>query len=170
MAPHPGGASCGRRPCPCRTTTTPPPPPPPPDSTPSDPAPQNLAQPILDDISAHKYETPTPIQCQGIPVALSGCDILGCAETGSGKTASFAIPMIQHCLNQPPIRSGDGPLALVLAPTRELAQQIDKEVRGGPGCGRLGCPRASPKGGAPPPSARASAAAWVAASACIARA
>ena len=89
---------------------------------------QNLHQNILDDIAAHKYETPTPIQAQGIPVSLSGRDILGCAETGSGKTASFAIPMIQFCLNQPPLRPGDGPLALVLAPTRELAQQIDKEV------------------------------------------
>lgn len=92
------------------------------------PALQNLAQAILDDIAAHKYDTPTPIQCQGIPVALSGRDILGCAETGSGKTASFAIPMIQHCLNQPSVRAGDGPLALVLAPTRELAQQIEEET------------------------------------------
>ncbi|GBF96354.1 ATP-dependent RNA helicase-like [Raphidocelis subcapitata] len=88
----------------------------------------NLHENILADITAHKYETPTPIQAQGIPVALSGRDILGCAETGSGKTASFAIPMIQFCLNQPPLRPGDGPMGLVLAPTRELAQQIDKEV------------------------------------------
>jgi ATP-dependent RNA helicase DDX5/DBP2 len=89
---------------------------------------QNLHEQILADIAHHKYETPTPIQAQGIPVALSGRDILGCAETGSGKTAGFSIPMIQHCLQQPPLRPGDGPLALVLAPTRELAQQIDKEV------------------------------------------
>lgn len=89
---------------------------------------QNLHQNILTDIASHKYETPTPIQAQGIPIALSGRDILGCAETGSGKTASFAIPMIQHCLNQPPLRPGDGPIGLVLAPTRELAQQIEREV------------------------------------------
>lgn len=89
---------------------------------------QNLHDNIQADISRHKYETPTPIQAQGIPVALSGRDILGCAETGSGKTASFSIPMIQHCLQQQPLRPGDGPMALVLAPTRELAQQIDKEV------------------------------------------
>eukprot|EP00877_Chromochloris_zofingiensis_P000286 jgi/Chrzof1/10258/Cz04g34160.t1 len=89
----------------------------------------NLHPNIIADISHHKYETPTPIQAQGIPVALSGKDILGCAETGSGKTAGFSIPMIQHCLNQPQLRPGDGPLALVLAPTRELAQQIDKEVK-----------------------------------------
>ncbi|GIL78706.1 hypothetical protein Vretimale_397 [Volvox reticuliferus] len=89
----------------------------------------NLHPNILADIIHHKYETPTPIQAQGLPIALSGRDILGCAETGSGKTASFSIPMIQHCLNQPPLRPGDGPMALVLAPTRELAQQIEREVR-----------------------------------------
>ncbi|KAF8067330.1 DEAD-box ATP-dependent RNA helicase 20 [Scenedesmus sp. PABB004] len=89
----------------------------------------NLHENILADIAHHKYETPTPIQAQGIPVACSGRDILGCAETGSGKTAGFGIPMIQHCLQQPPLRRGDGPMALVLAPTRELAQQIDKEIR-----------------------------------------
>ncbi|EFJ32009.1 hypothetical protein SELMODRAFT_75384 [Selaginella moellendorffii] len=84
---------------------------------------------IMKDIAFHEYTNPTPIQAQAMPVALSGRDLLGCAETGSGKTAAFAIPMIQHCLAQPPIRHGDGPLALVLAPTRELAQQIEKEVR-----------------------------------------
>ncbi len=87
-----------------------------------------LHENINKDIARHKYQQPTPIQCQGIPIALSGRDILGCAETGSGKTASFSIPMVQHCLNQPPLRPGDGPMGLVLAPTRELAQQIEKEV------------------------------------------
>ncbi|KAK2974590.1 hypothetical protein RJ640_025239 [Escallonia rubra] len=84
---------------------------------------------IMKDIAFHEYTTPTSIQAQAMPVALSGRDLLGCAETGSGKTAAFAIPMIQHCLAQPPVRRGDGPLALVLAPTRELAQQIEKEVK-----------------------------------------
>lgn len=84
---------------------------------------------IMKDIAFHEYTTPTPIQAQAMPVALSGRDLLGCAETGSGKTAAFSIPMIQHCLAQPSIRHGDGPLALVLAPTRELAQQIEKEVK-----------------------------------------
>ncbi|KAF5177419.1 Atp-dependent rna helicase [Thalictrum thalictroides] len=83
---------------------------------------------IMKDIAFHEYTRPTSIQAQAMPVALSGKDLLGCAETGSGKTAAFTIPMIQHCLAQPPIRRGDGPLALVLAPTRELAQQIEKEV------------------------------------------
>lgn len=89
----------------------------------------NLHPNIITDIAFHKYEKPTPIQCQGIPIGLCGRDILGCAETGSGKTASFVIPMVQHCLNQPPLRSGQGPIGLVLAPTRELAQQIEKEVK-----------------------------------------
>ncbi|ONH99629.1 hypothetical protein PRUPE_6G040300 [Prunus persica] len=84
---------------------------------------------IMKDIAYHGYTTPTSIQAQAMPVALSGRDLLGCAETGSGKTAAFAIPMIQHCLAQPPVQRGDGPLALVLAPTRELAQQIEKEVK-----------------------------------------
>lgn len=89
----------------------------------------NLHQSIMKDIVSHGYSAPTPIQAQAMPVALSGRDLLGCAETGSGKTAAFSIPMIQHCLAQPPICRGDGPLALVLAPTRELAQQIEKEVK-----------------------------------------
>ncbi|KAJ7547940.1 hypothetical protein O6H91_08G110700 [Diphasiastrum complanatum] len=84
---------------------------------------------IMKDIAFHAYTSPTPIQAQAMPVALTGRDLLGCAETGSGKTAAFSIPMIQHCLAQPPVRRGDGPLALVLAPTRELAQQIEKEVK-----------------------------------------
>ncbi|ERN04183.1 DEAD-box ATP-dependent RNA helicase 20 [Amborella trichopoda] len=84
---------------------------------------------IMKDIAFHEYTRPTPIQAQAMPIALSGRDLLGCAETGSGKTAAFSIPMIQHCLAQQPLRRGDGPLALVLAPTRELAQQIEKEVK-----------------------------------------
>ncbi|TMX04600.1 hypothetical protein EJD97_006807 [Solanum chilense] len=83
---------------------------------------------IMKDIEKHGYTAPTSIQAQAMPVALSGRDLLGCAETGSGKTAAFSIPMIQHCLAQQPLQRGDGPLALVLAPTRELAQQIEKEV------------------------------------------
>jgi ATP-dependent RNA helicase DDX5/DBP2 len=49
----------------------------------------------MKDIAFHKYTSPTPIQAQAMPVALSGRDLLGCAETGSGKTAAFSIPMIQ---------------------------------------------------------------------------
>jgi len=89
----------------------------------------NLHLNIMLDITYHEYDKPTPIQSQAIPIALSGRDILGLAETGSGKTAAFSIPLIQHVLNQPPLKRGDGPLGLILAPTRELAQQIQKEVK-----------------------------------------
>eukprot|EP00241_Pyramimonas_parkeae_P015264 CAMPEP_0114316298 /NCGR_PEP_ID=MMETSP0059-20121206/23111_1 /TAXON_ID=36894 /ORGANISM="Pyramimonas parkeae, Strain CCMP726" /LENGTH=561 /DNA_ID=CAMNT_0001442185 /DNA_START=97 /DNA_END=1782 /DNA_ORIENTATION=- len=89
----------------------------------------NLHQQIMLDIRYHEYEKPTPIQSQAIPIALSGRDILGLAETGSGKTAAFSIPLIQHVLHQAPLRRGDGPIGLILAPTRELAQQIEKEVK-----------------------------------------
>ena len=59
----------------------------------------NLDAKIMLDIKFHEYEKPTPIQAQAIPIICSGRDVLGCAETGSGKTAAFSIPMIQHCLN-----------------------------------------------------------------------
>ncbi|KAI3941505.1 hypothetical protein MKW92_037909 [Papaver armeniacum] len=88
-----------------------------------------LHESIMKDIAFHEYTRPTSIQAQAMPVALNGRDLLGCAETGSGKTASFVIPMIQHCLAKPSVRRGDGPLALVLSPTREHAQQIEKEVK-----------------------------------------
>ena len=90
----------------------------------------NLDGALHADIVAHNYSRPTPIQCQGIPVALSGRDILGCAETGSGKTCAFSLPMLQHVINQVNhsfrIRHT---IAVVLAPTRELAQQIEKEIK-----------------------------------------
>lgn len=55
---------------------------------------------------------------------MSGRDIIGCAKTGSGKTMAFVLPMLRHVLDQPPLETGDGPIALIMAPTRELAQQI----------------------------------------------
>ena len=88
-----------------------------------------LTRDIVADIRFKEYDKPSPIQAQAIPVILSGRDVLGCAETGSGKTAAFSIPMVQHSLNQAPLRHGDGPYAIVLAPTRELAQQIEAEAK-----------------------------------------
>ena len=88
-----------------------------------------LSETTLQALSDVGYTEPSPIQEQTIPALLEGRDIIGQAQTGSGKTASFAIPMIQHCLNQSSLRPGDGPIGLVLAPTRELAQQIEKEVQ-----------------------------------------
>ena len=93
----------------------------------------HLDREIALSIKSHGFDKPTSIQAQGIPVILSGADVLGCAETGSGKTAAFAIPMIHYCVSisdaYGPTRRGDGPTAIVLAPTRELAQQIEKETK-----------------------------------------
>jgi ATP-dependent RNA helicase RhlE len=71
------------------------------------------------------YQTPTPIQEQAIPVGLTGGDVLGCAQTGTGKTAAFALPVLQRLGHT----RGATPRALVLAPTRELAMQIGESVR-----------------------------------------
>jgi ATP-dependent RNA helicase DDX46/PRP5 len=75
------------------------------------------------------YVTPTPIQAQAIPAVMSGFDVIGIAKTGSGKTLAFVLPMLRHILDQPPRKQGDGPIALVLAPTRELAMQIHAEIK-----------------------------------------
>ncbi len=87
----------------------------------------DLAQPILDVLDEAGYHTPTPIQEQAIPVILRKHDVLACAQTGTGKTASFALPLIQF-LATGPRRSGNGPRALILAPTRELAIQIGENI------------------------------------------
>ena len=75
------------------------------------------------------YESPTPIQACALPALLRGRDVLGIAKTGSGKTAAFLIPATHHCLAQPEIAKGDGPIVLTLAPVRELAAQIVSEAR-----------------------------------------
>ncbi len=72
------------------------------------------------------YQQPTPIQARAIPPLLDGNDLLGLAQTGTGKTAAFALPMLQRLNDER--RNGPGPRALVLAPTRELASQIRDEV------------------------------------------
>ena len=84
----------------------------------------NLGETIIKTIKKHGYTDPTPIQRQAIPIALSGRDLIGIAKTGSGKTAAFILPMLVHIADQPPIRKGDGPIGIVVAPTRELAHQI----------------------------------------------
>ncbi|XP_031639462.1 ATP-dependent RNA helicase dbp2-like [Contarinia nasturtii] len=72
------------------------------------------------------FEKPTAIQAQGWPIALSGRDMVGIAQTGSGKTLAYIMPAVVHINNQPRLSRGDGPIVLVLAPTRELAQQIQQ--------------------------------------------
>lgn len=73
---------------------------------------------ILDSLKKINFTNPTPIQEQAIPAALDGNDILGSAQTGTGKTAAFALPMLAHLLNS------ESSAALVLLPTRELARQV----------------------------------------------
>ncbi|GAV29398.1 RNA helicase [Pichia membranifaciens] len=82
---------------------------------------------VLKEVLAEGFEKPTGIQCQGWPMALSGRDMVGIAATGSGKTLSYCLPSIVHINAQPLLKPGDGPIVLVLAPTRELAVQIQKE-------------------------------------------
>ncbi|ESW95879.1 ATP-dependent RNA helicase DBP2 [Ogataea parapolymorpha DL-1] len=82
---------------------------------------------VLKEVKAQGFPNPTAIQCQGWPMALSGRDMVGIASTGSGKTLSYCLPAIVHINAQPLLQPGDGPICLVLAPTRELAVQIQKE-------------------------------------------
>lgn len=87
---------------------------------------------ILDAIEAMGYREPTSIQRQAIPIGLIPRDLIGLAETGSGKTASFVVPMLAYVMAQPRMAPGDvymGPYGLILAPTRELALQIEAETR-----------------------------------------
>jgi len=79
---------------------------------------------VMEVVNKQGFQRPTPIQSQGWPVALAGRNMIGIADTGSGKTLAFILPAIVHINAQPLLERGDGPIALVLAPTRELAQQI----------------------------------------------
>ncbi|KAG6556407.1 hypothetical protein Mapa_002350 [Marchantia paleacea] len=85
--------------------------------------------PLMGAIAKQGYENPTPIQCQALPVALSGRDMIGIAKTGSGKTASFVLPMIVHIMDQAELAKGEGPIGIICSPTRELAQQIYSETK-----------------------------------------
>ena len=86
----------------------------------------NLIPPILKAAAEAGYEEPSPIQQKAIPPVLAGRDLLGCAQTGTGKTAAFAMPILQR-LAATPAPSGGRPIrALILTPTRELALQIDE--------------------------------------------
>ncbi|KZT11230.1 P-loop containing nucleoside triphosphate hydrolase protein [Laetiporus sulphureus 93-53] len=92
----------------------------------------SIPQQILDVIAKIGYKDPSPIQRQAIPIGLQNRDIIGIAETGSGKTAAFVIPMLAFISSLPPFTDDIrhlGPYALILAPTRELAQQIESETK-----------------------------------------
>ncbi|XP_014203778.1 ATP-dependent RNA helicase p62 isoform X2 [Copidosoma floridanum] len=84
----------------------------------------NFPEYVMQGIKKQGYSEPTPIQAQGWPIAMSGKNMVGIAQTGSGKTLAYVLPAIVHINNQQPLNRGDGPIALILAPTRELAQQI----------------------------------------------
>ena len=92
----------------------------------------NLAPAILKAVREQGYETPTPIQAQAIPAVLAGQDLLGGAQTGTGKTAAFTLPML-HKLTKGQSKTNkfgkDGVAALVLTPTRELAAQVEESIR-----------------------------------------
>ncbi len=88
----------------------------------------NLIEPILRSLTQEGYETPTPIQQQAIPHILRGTDLLGCAQTGTGKTAAFTIPILQLLTAEK--NSGNRKIrSLIVTPTRELAIQIDESVK-----------------------------------------
>ncbi|XP_035228328.1 probable ATP-dependent RNA helicase DDX17 [Stegodyphus dumicola] len=84
----------------------------------------NFPEYISRALMEQKFEKPTSIQAQVWPIALSGRDLVGIAQTGSGKTLAYVLPAIVHIYNQPRVERGDGSIVLILAPTRELAQQI----------------------------------------------
>jgi ATP-dependent RNA helicase RhlE len=99
------------------STTTPPP-------LPSAFASLGLSEPLLRALSLKNYATPSPIQAQSIPYLLAGRDLIGIAQTGTGKTAAFALPILQRLAAHPAPVTPKRPRALILAPTRELAAQI----------------------------------------------
>jgi len=79
---------------------------------------------ISNELEKRGFKEPTVIQSQAMPIALSGRDLVGVAQTGSGKTLAYILPALVNITHQEKLQRGDGPIALVLAPTRELAQQI----------------------------------------------
>ena len=88
-----------------------------------------LNQPLVEALITKGYLTPTPIQLQSIPLILDGKDIFGCAQTGTGKTAAFALPILQFLHDKRDVTQKRTIKALVLAPTRELASQIYDSFR-----------------------------------------
>jgi len=88
-----------------------------------------LTEPVLRALLAEGYTVPTPIQAKAVPHVLAGRDLFGCAQTGTGKTAAFALPLIERMLAKPKERTARGCRVLVMAPTRELAGQIHESFR-----------------------------------------
>ncbi len=89
----------------------------------------DLIDPILRALEAEGYTHPTPIQEQSIPILLKKRDLLGCAQTGTGKTAAFSIPIIQHLHAEVDPKQKRQIQSLIVTPTRELALQIDESIK-----------------------------------------
>ncbi|KAI1416014.1 P-loop containing nucleoside triphosphate hydrolase protein [Hypoxylon sp. FL1857] len=88
-----------------------------------------LSRKTLDIIESLGYEKPTPIQMQAFPAIMSGRDVIGVAKTGSGKTLAFLLPMFRHIKDQRPLKENEGPIGLIMTPTRELATQIHRDCK-----------------------------------------
>ena len=88
-----------------------------------------LSPALLRALAANNYTTPTPIQVQAIPLALAGHDLLGGAQTGTGKTAAFGLPLLNRLAKETPPNGPRKPRALILVPTRELALQVSESLR-----------------------------------------
>lgn len=82
---------------------------------------------VMSEVKAQGFDRPTAIQSQGWPMALSGRDVVGIAETGSGKTLTYCLPAIVHINAQPLLSPGDGPIVLILAPTESLLFKFNKK-------------------------------------------
>lgn len=84
---------------------------------------------VLSVLKGMKFEKPTSIQAQVLPAIMSGRDVIGIAKTGSGKTLGFLLPLFRHAMDQRPLDQGEGPIGIIMTPTRELAIQITKDCR-----------------------------------------
>ena len=88
-----------------------------------------LSDKVLKELDRKQFKGPFPIQAQAIPAIMAGRDVIGIAETGSGKTLAYLLPMFRHVLDQSPVADGEGPIAVIMSPTRELTTQIYKEAK-----------------------------------------
>ena len=88
-----------------------------------------LIEPLLRALETLGYKTPTPVQAQAIPAVLAGRDLMAAAQTGTGKTGGFALPLLQSLTMEGPKVASNMVRALVLVPTRELAEQVHESIR-----------------------------------------
>src|SRR5690349_12836028 len=84
----------------------------------------DLVPALREALEIMKYETPTPVQAEAIPIVLEGHDLMACAQTGTGKTAAFALPLLMHMSDKNRNKGAPRKNVLILAPTRELVEQI----------------------------------------------